>query len=110
MLKVKNQNIRWTDIEMSEIKLDKLIIHFKQCKKAEGKAEKTITWYEERLDGFINYLESHHIPQVLTYFNLDNTRDFIINEQKRDISPSTIQGSIRALKAFSSWLHDEDYI
>ena len=94
---------------MAELGLDRLILHFCQCKKAEGKSEKTMSWYEERLAGFIKYLNISDINPVLANFNLENTRGFIIYEQNRGMSPFTIQGSTRTVKVFSSWLFGEQY-
>jgi integrase/recombinase XerD len=108
MLKVK-RNLGWTDIDMSAVELDKLLKHFTQCLKSEGKSLKTISWYGEMLCVFIRYLESSGISAVLVNFNLVNVRDFVVYEQNRELSPYTVQARVRALKAFSSWLLSEQY-
>jgi len=94
---------------MARLELDRLLLHFSQCKKAEGKSGKTISWYEERLSGFIKYLNLSDIDPVLANLTLENVRDFIVHEQNRGISPFTVQGSTRALKVFSTWLYSEQY-
>jgi integrase/recombinase XerC/integrase/recombinase XerD len=108
MLKVK-RNFGWTDIDMSVIELGKLLKHYTQCLKSEGKSPKTISWYEEMASIFIRYLESSGISPVLANFNLVNVRDFVVYEQNRELSPYTVQARVRALKAFSSWLFSEQY-
>jgi integrase/recombinase XerC/integrase/recombinase XerD len=108
MLKVK-RNFGWTDIDMSVIELGKLLKHYTQCLKSEGKSPKTISWYGEMLCVFIRYLESSGISPVLANFNLVNVRDFVVYEQNRELSPYTVQARVRALKAFSSWLFSEQY-
>jgi site-specific recombinase XerD len=108
-MKSRGQNTRWTDIDMASIELNRLILHFSQCKRAEGRSEKTILWYQERLSGFIKYLNTSDINPVLASFMLENARDFIVYEQSRAVSPFTLQGTTRALKAFSTWLHSEQY-
>jgi site-specific recombinase XerD len=108
-MKSRGQNIRWTDIDMASIELNRLILHFSQCKRAEGRSEKTILWYQERLSGFIKYLNISDINPMLASFMLENARDFIVYEQSRAVSPFTLQGTTRALKAFSTWLHSEQY-
>jgi len=108
MLKVK-RNFGWTDIDMSVVKLGKLLEHYTQCLKSEGKSPKTISWYGEMLSIFIRYLESVGISPVLVNFNLVNVRDFVVYEQNRELSPYTVQARVRALKAFSSWLLSEQY-
>ena len=108
MLKVK-RNFGWTDIDMSVVELGKLLKHYTQCLKSEGKSPKTISWYGEMLSIFIRYLESSCISPVLVNFNLVNVRDFVVYEQNRELSPYTVQARVRALKAFSSWLLSEQY-
>jgi len=108
MLKVK-RNFGWTDIDMSVVKLGKLLEQYTQCLKSEGKSPKTISWYGEMLSIFIRYLESVGISPVLVNFTLVNVRDFVVYEQNRELSPYTVQARVRALKAFSSWLLSEQY-
>ena len=108
MLKVK-RDFGWTDIDMSVVELGKLLKHYTQCLKSEGKSPKTISWYGEMLCVFIRYLESSCISPVLANFNLVNVRDFVVYEQNRELSPYTVQARVRALKAFSSWLFSEQY-
>ena len=43
MLITGRRNKRWVDIDIAEIMLDKLIIHFAQSNKVEGKSPKTIS-------------------------------------------------------------------
>jgi len=107
MLSIKRRNLRWADIDMAEVKLDKLVIHFTQSNKAEGKSPKTISWYSEMLNGFIGFLESQDCRAVLSDLGIENVRDFIVHEQERGVSPYTVQGKVRALKSFSSWLFRE---
>ena len=94
---------------MTELELDKLILHFKQSNRAEGKSPKTVSWYEEMLCVFPRYLESSSIIPILANFNLESVRAFIVSEQNRGLSPYTVQARVRALKAFSTWLFSEQY-
>jgi len=94
---------------MSELDLSKLILHFAQSNKAEGKSPKTVSWYSEMLSDFLRFQRSVGATGILSEFNLPNVRDFIIHEQNRRVSPYTVQGKARALKAFSSWLYAEGY-
>jgi integrase/recombinase XerC/integrase/recombinase XerD len=108
MLKVK-RNFGWADIDMSAVELGKLLEHYIQCLKSEGKSPKTISWYGEMLCVFIKYLESSGNSPVLVNFSLANVRDFVVYEQNRELSPYTVQARVRALKAFNSWLLSEQY-
>jgi integrase/recombinase XerC/integrase/recombinase XerD len=109
MVGIRKKSIRWVDIDMAEVNLDKLVVHFAQSNKAEGKSPKTVSWYSEMLHGFIRFLESQGCRAVLSEFDVESVREFIVHEQERGISPFTVQAKARSLKAFSSWLFREGY-
>jgi len=94
---------------LAELELDKLILHFEHSNKAEGKSPKTITWYTEMIAGFTWFLAGTSKKPVLAEFDISAVREFIIHEQERGLSPYTIQGKVRALKVFASWLFTEGY-
>jgi site-specific recombinase XerD len=110
MLGIRKRNLRWVDIDMTQVKLDKLLVHFAQSNKAEGKSRKTVSWYSEMLGSFIRFLESQGSRALLSNFDIGSVREFIVHEQERSLSPYTVQGKVRALKVFSSWLFREGYI
>ncbi len=95
---------------MAELELGKLVLHFAQSNKAEGKSPKTIAWYTEMLTGFVRFLTTSGNRPVLEEFNIESVREFVTHERERKMSPFTIQGRVRALKAFTSWLLNEGYI
>ena len=101
--------LNWGDINMAELELGKLILHFEQSNKAEGKSPKTVIWYTEMFDGFTKFLLLTGQAAVLANFNATIVREFIIHEQGRGLSPFTIQAKVRALKVLSSWLYSEGY-
>ena len=101
--------MKWADINMAELDLTKLISHFSQSIRAEGKSPKTVSWYTEMLFGFIKFLRANGIEAILSELNATTARQFVISEQGRGLSPYTVQGKVRALKAFSSWLFAEGY-
>ena len=53
MFQGRRRNLQWGDLDMAELELEKLILHFAQSNKAEGKSPKTISWYSEMLTGFV---------------------------------------------------------
>jgi site-specific recombinase XerD len=108
-MKSRVRNFRWGDTDMAELELEKLILHFMQSNRAEGKSSKTVLWYEEMLSVFTRHLKSSGISPVLADFNLESVRAFIVHEQSRGLSPYTVQARVRAMKAFSSWLFSEQY-
>jgi len=109
MLRIRRRNLRWAEISMAELDLNKLILHFAQSNKAEGKSPRTVSWYTEMLSDFAKFQRALSVRCILSAFNLASARDFIIHEQNRPVSPYTVQGKVRALKAFSSWLYREGY-
>jgi site-specific recombinase XerD len=62
------------------------------------------------LRDFTRFLESTSRRLILDELNIVNVREFIIYEQGRPVSPYTVQGKVRALKAFSSRLFAEGYL
>ena len=94
---------------MAELELKKLILHFEHSNKAEGKSPKTITWYTEMITGFVRFLADTNRRVVLSELNIDTAREYVIHERERELSPYTVQSKVRALKAFASWLFNEDY-
>lgn len=99
----------WLDINMAELDLLKLITHFAQSNKAEGKSPKTVSWYSDMLLDFVKYLKQTGRRPILAEFCVINVRNYIVHEQERGMSPYTVQAKVRALKAFSSWLLSEGY-
>ena len=50
---------KWADINMVELDLPKLITHFAQSNKAEGKSLKTVFWYSDMLNDFAKFLQAY---------------------------------------------------
>jgi len=109
MLKVRRHNLTWADLEMAQLDLTKLITHYAQSNKADNKSAKTVTWYSEMLGDYVKFIRSTRRESILAELNAETVREFILHEQSRNLSPFTIQGKVRALKAFSSWLWNEGY-
>jgi site-specific recombinase XerD len=55
------------------------------------------------------HLGKNDIKAILANLNIESVRDFIVHEQERRLSPYSVQGKVRSLKAFSSWLFNEGY-
>ena len=109
MVKPRSLNRAWSDLNMAALSIEKLMTHYAYAKKAEGRSPKTIEWYGEMLRDFLRFLVSSGREGVLDDLSPITAREFIINEQTRGLSPYSVQGKVRALKAFSSWLQAENY-
>jgi site-specific recombinase XerD len=110
MKETRRLNFHWADLEMSEVELKKLIAHFALSNRSEGKSPKTEAWYTEMLSDFVRWLQYSGKGTTLAEFNVMNIREFILHMQERNLSPYTIQGHVRALKVFDSWLLNESYV
>jgi len=106
-----------------EITIKTLIELFLSTKTTEGRSERTISWYREKLGHVERYLSNGH-EAALPDLSLDNARAFVASLQEREqrflhhpyrkplkggLSPYTIHGYVRALKAFSAWLAEESF-
>lgn len=104
--------------------LDRIIQDFLLCCAAEGKSPRTIEWYRANLTRFSTFLKSQGLGQSLLEIGTTEARSFILhlqNDVKRwescpsindhkGLSPFSVQGYARTIKAFWSWLLNEGYI
>jgi site-specific recombinase XerD len=103
--------------------LSDLLELFVATKRTEGRAEKTLSWYEEMIGRFVAFLTDGAEPG-LEDLSLDNARAFVASLQRQKtryqthpfrhetrggLSPSTIHAYVRAIKAFASWLCEEGF-
>ena len=103
--------------------INKLTTHFELSNLADGKSESTITWYRDILKLFLRYLKEDRRSNSIDEFNIENARKYVLYLRSRSkfgkyantqvqhstLSPQTVRGHIRGLKAFSSWLYREQY-
>ena len=108
-MEAKNRNLNWSEINMAALELEKLISHYGQTNRAEGKSPKTVSWYTEMLTDFVRFLRSRGRDAIFAELSAITVREFIIHEAERGVSPHTVQGKVRSLKAFCSWLFAEGY-
>lgn len=109
--------------KVASVSMDKLIHRYELSNRAEGKSEKTIMWYGDILKSFSRYLRGTGHKDDISSFDLQVIRGYLLYlkwkpkfeghpytpKQDKLISPRTIQCHVRALKAFSTWLHSEGY-
>ncbi|MFC1995075.1 tyrosine-type recombinase/integrase [Chloroflexota bacterium] len=105
-------------METSNLDLENLIQGFRLSCQTEGKSPKTIDWYKDFLNGFRKFLCSKGLPIDLSQISRDHIRHYIVYLQNdartrrgsKPLSPATIQGAVRTLKALFSWALREEYI
>ena len=84
----------------------------------EGKSPKTIEWYTGFLTRFRQFLESRGFPADVRQIDKNHLKAFIhylqtearVPRADAHLSGATVQGYVRTLKAYFSWLEREDYI
>ena len=110
-------------IRAKELTIDDLMARYAVSNQADGKSTKTITWYTDILTQFLRYLKADGYQCKLSTFNIDIIRGYVLFlrtrprfqghpfiAQRQDLlSPKTVQCHVRVLKAFSTWLYEEEY-
>jgi len=102
----------------SLLELGNLIQGFHLSCQTEGKSPKTIEWYTTFLYRFLAFLEFRNYPTDTAQINKEHIRAFILYLQKeartprskKPLSPAPVQGYVRTLKSFFSWVVREEYL
>lgn len=117
-------NRRWEEMDKSGTTLEALFKTYALYNRSEGRCANTVAWYEGKLRTFQQWLEEQRRRADLEGFTRPNVREFVLYLQEKEekhehnpfvptkrerLSGHTVRGYVRALKAFSSWLHDEGY-
>lgn len=105
-------------MDRDNLGLENLINGFKLSCQVEGKSPKTIEWYTSFLAVLKRFLDQQQLPTHVQHIEKSHIRDFIRYLQTeartphthRPLSPATVQGYVRTLKAFFPWLNREDYV
>jgi len=107
------------------IEIQSLIEGFRLYCMAEGKRPNTVRWYMSKLKIFQNYLKTHDLPTDVNQITIAHLREFLVylqtevkaNQhnpykptQDKGLTPQTVQGYARTLKAFFSWATMEGYL
>ncbi len=106
-----------------EPNLDELIASFELANRAQGLSHNTVGWYTEMLGSYLRFLEGRFGHCDLSLLTIENTRLYILDERGRpryrghpttpeqagSISQSTVQCRVRAIKAFSTFLHTDGF-
>ena len=105
--------------------LDSLLIQYRLHLEATNKSPKTISWYLDILRRFFDFLELNNLVKPVDELNKEALEAYILHrktaqrwpnnpnikeENKGKLSPYSIQGDVRAIKAFWSWLLYQGYI
>ncbi|MFC2000958.1 tyrosine-type recombinase/integrase [Chloroflexota bacterium] len=123
IMAIRIENDKENDSIRQSIKL--LIEEYTLNLEAGNRSQKTISWYLDILDNFFfKYLPSQEIIKPIDKLGREEVRSYIKHLQSSNRWPNrvhqdreygklslfTIQGKIRALKAFWGWLFKEEHI
>ena len=105
-------------MKSSVLELGNLIQGFKLSCQTEGKSPKTVEWYTTFLYRFLAFLEFSNYSTNAVQINKEVIRAFILYLQveaktprsKKPLSPATVQGYVRTLRVFFSWVVREEYL
>lgn len=104
---------------------DSLLIQYRLSLEASNKSPKTVEWYLDILYRYFNFLEHSNLMKPVDELGKKALEAYIIHrkttkrwpnnphikeENKGGLSPYSIQGDVRAIKAFWSWLLYQGYI
>jgi len=92
-------------------KLHDLIDYYAVCNRCANKSQRTINWYTDNLNQFLNYLKSHHISDAVDDIDIKILRQYVIYLMNRDkfkngkgtLAPLSVHGHVRTLRAFFNW-------
>lgn len=110
-------------METKRPSVDRLIDSYLMCCETEGKSPKTIEWYGANLKRLCDFLRCRGYSLRVAEISVAEIREFIYylqNEAMRwagsryvkdgsNLSPYSVQGYVRSIKAFWSWLTLEGY-
>jgi len=102
-----------------------MLDYYQQSLEAGNRSSKTISWYREILERFFNFLGSSGQLKPLSQLGKKELEAYILYLHQatkwpnmkygkaslsHHLSPFTIQGHVRAIKAFWGWLYGEGFI
>jgi len=107
----------------SALNLEQLKNRYELANRADGKSPATVEGYNQILRAFIGYLKDYEDSISLSCFTIDMARAYMLYLRERPkyqghpftpargngLSIESIRDHVRTLKAFSTWLHVEEY-
>jgi integrase/recombinase XerC/integrase/recombinase XerD len=116
-------SMRWETMDKGDVPLERLVLQFEVFNRTEGKAPKTVAWYNHSLRLFSLYLEDKGYSSLLGDLDITRIREYILHlqtrpkysghpyiaEQETGVSQMTVENHVRALRGFFNWLHREGY-
>ena len=118
------QKVNKYDTESLRLQIEALLDAYRRHLEAANRSPKTISWYMEILRRFFDFMDINNLARSIPDIGREELRTYILHLQsarkwpnspyiradKGSLSPYSIQGHVRAIKAFWGWLFKEEYI
>ena len=92
------------------MEIETLIEGFRLYNSCKALSPKTITWYDAFLRHFADFLRDHEHPTQISELSISHLRAWLHRAQERGLSPYTVQGQARTLRAFFRFAQEEGYL
>ena len=95
---------------MQDFDITTLINHFEVHNRTEGKSPRTVGWYNEVLQLFLEWLTNNDLPTNLNQIGEPEVRGFVLHLQQtpgrkgKPLSSHSVNNRVRALRAFFAWM------
>jgi integrase/recombinase XerD len=90
--------------------MEKAVGRYLRWHKAMGHSARTIRFVDTTLDLCRRWLAANGHSTQIDEFDVEAARDWVADMQERGLSPATVASRVRALKAFTHWLTEEEYL
>jgi integrase/recombinase XerD len=121
---MRAQDVNKCDTKSLQLSIEDLLGAYRRDLEAANRSPKTISWYMEILRRFFAFLDSKNLTKPVEDIGRDEVRTYIrylqsvrkwsnspyITASKGNLSPYSIQGHARSIKALWGWLFREEYI
>jgi integrase/recombinase XerD len=118
------QKVNKYGTESLRLQIEALLDAYRRYLEAANRSPKTISWYFEILRRFFDFLDLNNLTKSIPDIGREELRTYIlhlqstrkwsnspyIKENKGSLSPYSVQGHVRAIKAYWGWLFKEEYI
>lgn len=118
------QKVNKYDTESLQLDIEDLLSAYRRYLEAANRSPKTISWYFEILHRFFDFLDFNNLTKSIPDIGREELRTYILHLQsarkwpnsphikadKGSLSPYSIQGHVRAIKAYWGWLFKEEYV
>ena len=90
--------------------MERAIPRYLRWHRSVGHSDRTVWFYETTLDFFRRCLADQGHSLKIEDLDIDAVRDWLAEMQAWSLSPATMASLVRALKAFTRWLAEEEWL